>query len=108
MQKTINFNDIIKENVKEHNPDWSEIFNYPYRILIFGASGPAKTNSLFNLISQQPDIDKIYFYVKDPYEAKYQLSINNGESAVLKHLSNFKTFIESSNEMDDIYKNIED
>ena len=28
-------------------------------------------NALFNLISQQPDIDKIYFYAKDPFEAKY-------------------------------------
>ena len=25
----------------------------------------------FNLISQQPDIDKIYLHAKDPYEAKY-------------------------------------
>ena len=30
-----------------------------------------KNNSFFNLISHQPDIDKIYLYVKDPYEAKY-------------------------------------
>ena len=30
-----------------------------------------KKNSFFNLISHQPDIDKIYLYVKDPYEAKY-------------------------------------
>ena len=30
-----------------------------------------KKKSIFNLISHQPDIDKIYLYVKDPYEAKY-------------------------------------
>ena len=25
---------------------------------------------LFNLANQQPDIDKIYLYTKDPYKAK--------------------------------------
>ena len=42
-----------------------------YRVLTIGCSGSGKTNSLFNLISQQPDMDKIYLYAKDPYEAKY-------------------------------------
>ena len=49
-------------------------------MLIFGGSGSGKTNSLFNLISQQPDIDKIYLYVKDRYEAKYEFLINKRES----------------------------
>ena len=39
-----------------------------------------KQNSLFNLISHQPDIDKIYLYPKDPYEAKYEILINKQES----------------------------
>ena len=43
---------------------------------MIGGSGSGKTNSLFNLINQQPDIDKIYLYAKDPYEAKYQFLIN--------------------------------
>ena len=47
---------------------------------MIGGSGSGKTNSLFNLINQQPDIDKIYLYAKDPYEAKYQLLINKIES----------------------------
>ena len=33
-------------------------------------------NALLNLISNQPDNDKIYLYARDPYEAKYQLLIN--------------------------------
>ena len=37
----------------------------PYRILITGGSGSGKTNALLNLISQQDDIDKIYFYEND-------------------------------------------
>ena len=38
---------------------------------MIGGSGFVKTNSLLNLINNQPDTDKIYLYVKDPYEAKY-------------------------------------
>ena len=37
--------------------------------------GSGKTNLLLNLIKQQPDIDKIYIYVKEPFESKYQLLI---------------------------------
>ena len=66
-----------------------------------------KTNSLFNLISWQPDIDKIYLYAKDPYEAKYQVLIHNWESTGLTDFDNFKAFIEYSGGMDDIYKNID-
>ena len=58
IQKIINFDDVIKENIKEHNPNCPQIPDHPYRILILGGSGSGKKNSLFNLISQQPDIDK--------------------------------------------------
>ena len=59
-----NFDDVIKEETKEHNPNRPEIPDHPYRILIIGGSGSGKTNSLFNLINQQPDIDKICLYAK--------------------------------------------
>ena len=52
--------DVIKEETKEHNSNWPEIPDHPYRILTIRGSGLGKTNSLFNLINQQPDIDKIY------------------------------------------------
>ena len=77
MQKLIKFNNVTKENIKQHNPNWPQIPDHPYRILIIGGSGVGKTNSLFNLIiSYQPDINKIYLYAKDPYEANLQLLIN--------------------------------
>ena len=66
----ITFDDVTKENVKEHNPNWPQIPDNPYRILIIEGSGSVKTNSLFNPISQQLDIDKIYLYVKDLYKLK--------------------------------------
>ena len=67
----LNFDDIVKENIREYNPSWRQIPHHSYRILIIGGSGSEKTNSLFNLINQQPDIDKTSLYAKDPYEAFY-------------------------------------
>ena len=52
----INFDNVIKENIKEHNPNWPQIPDHPYRILITGDSGYGKINSLFSLINQQPNI----------------------------------------------------
>ena len=63
---------------------------------------------LFNLINQLLDIDKIYLYAKDPYEAKYHFLISKRESTDLKHFNDSKAFIEHSYDMDDIYKNIEE
>ena len=104
----INFDEYTNENKINHNPNWPYIPDHPYRILIIGGSGSGKTNALLNLINNQPDIDKIYLYAKDPYEDKYQLLINKRESIGLKYFNNPKAFIEYSNDMYDIYKNIND
>ena len=66
-----------------------------------------KTNALLNLINNQPDIDKIYLYAKDPYEAKYQYLIKKREKVGLHHFTDSKSFMEYSNDMQDLYKNIE-
>ena len=75
--------------------------------MIIGGSGTGKTNALLNLINNQQDIDKIYLYAKDPYEDKYQYLINKRESVGLKHFNDPKAFIEYSNDMHDVYKNID-
>ena len=90
----------------KHNSNWLYIPDHPYRILIIGGSGSEKANALFNVINNQPDIDKIYLYAKDPYEAKYQFLINKRESTALKHFIDPKVFIEYSNDMKDVYKDI--
>ena len=102
----INFDDIVSENKTVHNKNWPYIPDYPYRILITGGSGTGETNALLNLIENQPDIDKIYLYAKDPYEAKYQYLINKREGVGINHFKDLKAFIEYSNDMHDVYKNI--
>ena len=104
----INFDDYTNENIIEHNSKWPYIPDDPYRILIIGGSGSGKTNALLNLINNQPDIDQIYLYAKDPYETKYQYLINKREKMGLDHLNDPKAFMEYSNDMQDVYKNIED
>ena len=102
------FDYIAKADIKKHNPNWPETPDHAYRILIVKGSRSGKTNALLNLTNNEHDIDKIYLYAKDPYEAKYQLLINKRESAGLKYLNNSKAFIKYSNNMDDVYKNIEE
>ena len=66
-----------------------------------------KTNALLNLINNQPDINKIYLYAKDPYEAKYQYLINKREKVGLDYFNDPKSFMDYSNNMQGNYKNIE-
>ena len=103
-----NFDNYANENKIGHNLKWPRIPDWLYRILITGRSGSGKTNALLNLINNQSDIDKVYLYAKVPYEAKYQFLIKKRESTGLKHFNDSEAFIEYSNDMQDVYKNIKD
>ena len=71
--------------------------------------GKLKTNALLNLIKhQQPDLDKICLYVKNPFESKYQLLLNGREKVGPENLKNLKEFIDYSQTIDDAYENVED
>ena len=59
-----------------------------------------------NLIENQPDIDKVYLHAKDPYEVKYQYVINERENVGINHFNGPKAFIQYSNDMHDVYKNL--
>ena len=96
----INFDNYTNENKTKHN--------HPYRILIVGGSGSGKSIALLNLINNQLDIDKVYLYAKDPYEKKYQYLINKREKVGLDHFKDLKAFMEYSNDVQGVYKNIED
>ena len=63
---------------------------------------------MLNLINEQKDIEKIYLDTKDLNKPKYEYLIRNCENAGIKHLNDSKAFIEFSNKMDDVYKNIDD
>ena len=77
-------------------------------MLIIAGSGSGKTNVLLNLVENQPDIDKIYLHAKDPYEAKYQYLINKRVDVGINHFNDSKAFIDYSNDMRDVYKNIDE
>ena len=107
----INLDDYANENkavqeLRSHNLKLLYIPDWPYRILIIGGSASGKANVLLSLINNQPNIDKIYLYPKDPFQAKYQFLINRRESTGLKHFNDPKAFIDYSNDMQDVYKNI--
>ena len=61
-------------------------------------------NSIYN----QSDIDKINLDTKDPYKTKYQFLIKKRDSAGLKHFYDHEAFMEYSNDMQDVFKNIEE
>ena len=56
--------------------------------------------------NNQPDIDKTYVYAKDPYEGKYYYLINKREKVGLDYFNDPKAFMDYSNKMQDVYKNI--
>ena len=92
-------------NNKSNNENW------PFRMLIIGPSGLGKTNTLFHLIqnlNKTTPVDKIYLYAKDLSYPKYEFLINSRKNAVIKHFNDPTAFIEYSNDMDDVFTNIDD
>ena len=53
--QVVNFDDYVNKNKIEHNKNWQNIPDHPYRILIIGGSGSRKTNVLLNLIENKPE-----------------------------------------------------
>ena len=91
--------------------------NKIFRLLIIGPSGSGKTNTLINLIQSQGNnlvqlqnniIDKIYLNAADLEEPKYQYLIKKREDAGIKNLNDPSAFIEYSNNIDDIFDDIND
>ena len=98
--KMFNLDKLVNEKQKEDN--------WPFRMLIIGPSGSGKTNTLLHLIDKLHPIDKIYLYVKDLSEPKYEYLINKREQVGIKMLQNAKVFIEYSDDMNDVFENIND
>ena len=97
----LNLGDIVSNNKSSSGcNDWT------FRMLIIGPSGSGKTNTLLHLINNFHPIDKIYLYAKDIDEKKYQFLINKREQSGIKSLNDPHAFIEYSNDMDDVFDNI--
>ena len=79
------------------NSNCLQIPDHHNKKLIIRGCGSGKTNSLFNLINHQPDINKIYLYPKHQSEGKYQLLINKPKRKDLNHFNDSEAFIEYSN-----------
>ena len=106
----INYDDVTKENINKHNPNWPQISDDLYRIR---GTWSGKTSALVSLIKKQDDddysiIDQIYLYVKDSYEAKFQYLVKKRWNIGLENLEDRNVFTEYSNKMNDAYKNIEE
>ena len=97
----INFDHITKEDIIWHNPNWLDTPDYPWRILIVRGSVSGKTSALLNVLH-------CLFICKDQYKGKYPLLINKREITGLKYSNDSKAFIEYSNDMDVVYKNIKE
>ena len=65
--------------------------SWPSILYVIGVSGPGKTNLLLNLINNEPDVDKMYLFAKDIYNAKYHMLINKTKYGH-KLLKWFKSF----------------
>ena len=89
----INLDNIVNNKNNNQNKKWPYIPDHPYRVLIIGGSGSGKTNTLLNLINEQKDIDKIYWYAKDLSEPKYEHLVRNRENVGTKHLNDSKACI---------------
>ena len=102
MYKMLNLDDVVsnKKKSSSKNDDWR------FRMLFIGPSGSGKTNTLLHLIDKFPPIDKIYLYLKDIDEEKYQYLINKREQVGIKNLNDPYAFIEYSNDMNDVLENI--
>ena len=101
----LNLDNILSNKNENKDNTW------PFRMLIIGPSGSSKTNSLLHLIqnlNKTTPVDKIYLYAKDLTEPKYEFFINNRKNAGIKHFNDSAAFIEYSNDMDDVFTNIDD
>ena len=98
--KMLNLDDIVTKKKGNKNNI------LPFRMLIIGPSGSAKTSTLLHLINNLHTIDKIYLYAKDIHEPKYEYLINKREQAGIRNLNDPHAFMEYSDDMNNVLDDI--
>ena len=73
---------ITNKDIKKYNSNLPKIPEYG--ILIVGGSRFGQTNALPNLTNSEPDMDKVYLFVKDSADAKYQFLIKKKKKYRMK------------------------
>ena len=106
-----NHDESVKTN---HKLNWSYIPEHPLAnhswSLSNPGSGAGKTDVILNLIKyQRLDVGKIYLYIKNPFESKYQFLISGREKVGIKQTKKSKGnfFFYFSQTIDDVYENLE-
>ena len=89
----INFDNVIGENKAKDTLNWQHIPDHPYRILIIVGSRSEKINVVLNLFSHQPNINEIYLYSEDIFDAKYHFLITKRGKVGLKHIMILEFFL---------------
>ena len=71
-------NYVTKENINKNNPNWPQILDHPYTILIIGGSGSRKKNLSLNLMENKMMVIIVLsvklIYIKVPNKAKLSIS----------------------------------
>ena len=100
----------VAANINLLNSDSKSLSSFLIGDSVFASciSGLKKFKISTLYVHQWSDIDKIYLYLKDPFESKYQLLINGRGKVGIKKLKNPKAFNECSQTIDDVYENLED
>ena len=98
-----NFGYIPKEVIKERNPNWQEIPGHPYRMLLIVRGSGSGKNALLNLINNESEIDKVYLYAKDLYEANTNFQLRQEKLDAQNTLMIQK--LEYSNEIKNVLQN---
>ena len=90
-----------------HNPNLHYISDHPYKTLIIRGSGSGKTKVLLNLIRhQRPDLTKFIYLSKTHLNQGINCLLTEKKLGV-KKLKNPKAFIDYSQTIDYVYKNLE-
>ena len=74
---------MLQQKIKKNTIQIGRKFDHLNRMFIISGSRSEKINALYNLPNHQPVTDKIYLYVKDPLEAKYQFLTSKRDSEFL-------------------------